>query len=90
MNTHAVDILQSGELTSRLSAAEVEYARGYFKLVTDHVRATVTDRLKPGEDECHVLTEKDVTTLLPLQHDGVVFCRVEADAGTVDLGVGVG
>lgn len=90
INTHAVDILDSDELKSRLSAAEAEYAQGYFSMLCEHARNTVTDRLKEGEDGCHLLRDADVRALLPRLPDSVVFCRLEADAGLVDLGSGVG
>lgn len=90
INTHAFTILLSPELKSRLTAAEVEYAEGYVTLVEEHVKASVTGRLKAGDDNCHVLAPSDLALLLPRQHDGVVFCRIDADAGQVDLGLSAG
>lgn len=90
LNTHAVDIYSSAELKSRLSPAEVEYVEGYLRLVSGHVQATVTDRLDPGDDNAHLLGEGDLANMLPALRDAIVFCRMEADAGTVDLGVGIG
>ena len=46
INTHAFTILLSPGLKSRLTAAEVEYAEGYVTLVEEHVKASVTGRLK--------------------------------------------